>query len=653
MADSPPAQPSAIARSAATPAPESGETSSESTNQEPLEALGPLESAPAPAPAIQTTAARKRPRRSTAAAAEGGMSIDEFTSLASKLANLGLYREAIKLYQTASQLHPENLALKINLARVRDMKRRADAEILKEFDSSIKALRAREDQLANQYLGLAHLHYRRGDLDRARDYFEFARVRNEVLFDPAFHLARLAIDKNDKARAIRYLEEARHANPFSEETLDVLGGLYMERGDNEPALHAYLDALVLCGDAETGEKPSFYNQRLRELIRRLGRDPRNDLPELIRERTARFTALAEKLEQRRRDALHERSPDRLQNIFARYSARVREEEPPQVDLSSYRKYKLFDRIDDSGLYQVVRRLQPRKLSADEAVFTEGESTDCLFLLEAGSLRIRKNTPLGEHVLTTISPGEVFGEMNFLDERPHSADAIANQDSDIFVLARHDADMLIADRRDLAVQFYSYFWRTLAQRIRATNEKMKSFFVSEAMNTERQLAAKELADAEQVIVDIDKKIAIFREKGLSGRDLELLAGLSNEEMYNKEDLIFQEGDPGGKLYIVLEGKVRISKSIPGVGEEALSILERGDFFGEMSLVDDQPRSADARVHEERTTVISIDKAALEDILTTDVNTAFQFLGILCRILAQRLREINETIVKWRIMSGGFA
>jgi len=60
-------------------------------------------------------------------------------------------------------------------------------------------------------------------------------------------------------------------------------------------------------------------------------------------------------------------------------------------------------------------------------------------------------------------------------------------------------------------------------------------------------------------------------------------------------------------------VLISKFIPGVGEEALAILERGDFFGEMALIDRAPRSADARAHTD-ITVLPIESGLLTDILS---------------------------------------
>ena len=50
----------------------------------------------------------------------------------------------------------------------------------------------------------------------------------------------------------------------------------------------------------------------------------------------------------------------------------------------------------------------------------------------------------------------------------------------------------------------------------------------------------------------------------------------------------------------------------VGEEALTVLDRGDFFGEMALIDDMPRSADAKAHEMDTTVLSVDRSTLASI-----------------------------------------
>ncbi len=67
-------------------------------------------------------------------------------------------------------------------------------------------------------------------------------------------------------------------------------------------------------------------------------------------------------------------------------------------------------------------------------------------------------------------------------------------------------------------------------------------------------------------------------GLKQPALELVARIASEETHKKNSKIFRHGDPGEKLYLILEGKVRISREVPGMGEEALAVLGPGQIFG---------------------------------------------------------------------------
>jgi CRP-like cAMP-binding protein len=134
-----------------------------------------------------------------------------------------------------------------------------------------------------------------------------------------------------------------------------------------------------------------------------------------------------------------------------------------------------------------------------------------------------------------------------------------------------------------------------------------------------------------------KIDIFRELHTDG--IERLAAVCAEETYRIGDVIFKEGDVGDKLYLILEGRVRISREVSGMGEEALAILGPGAAFGEMSLIDDFPRSADVRVHE-RCRVLVLTKSALEDLLFLDKDLAYEILWNFVKILSARLRETND-------------
>jgi len=141
------------------------------------------------------------------------------------------------------------------------------------------------------------------------------------------------------------------------------------------------------------------------------------------------------------------------------------------------------------------------------------------------------------------------------------------------------------------------------------------------------------------------------KGLSKEELGKITGISAKESFLGGKEIFKEGDKGDKFYLILEGEVRISKIIQGVGEEALAILKKGQYFGEMSLIDEAPRSAYA-IANSSVELLVIDQRDFEKLLSEDKELAYKLLWSFVRTLAQRLRETNEKIKGFFAMSGPF-
>jgi CRP/FNR family cyclic AMP-dependent transcriptional regulator len=86
-------------------------------------------------------------------------------------------------------------------------------------------------------------------------------------------------------------------------------------------------------------------------------------------------------------------------------------------------------------------------------------------------------------------------------------------------------------------------------------------------------------------------------------------------------------------------VRISRQGPGMGEEALAILRASDYFGEMALIDDFPRSADAIAHESCKLLV-LTKERVADLLFVDRDLAYDLLWSFVRTLSARLRETND-------------
>ena len=152
-----------------------------------------------------------------------------------------------------------------------------------------------------------------------------------------------------------------------------------------------------------------------------------------------------------------------------------------------------------------------------------------------------------------------------------------------------------------------------------------------------------------IVALFRSVLLFRD--LSDGELALVSGISAEKDYSAEEVIFHEGEVGDAFYAVLEGKVRISKHVAGVGEEALAVLEKGSYFGEMALIDEFPRSASAIAHTD-CRLLLMDKADFNRLLSQNKELAYKLLWVFCQTLSRRLRETNEKITSLFSIAKGF-
>ena len=148
------------------------------------------------------------------------------------------------------------------------------------------------------------------------------------------------------------------------------------------------------------------------------------------------------------------------------------------------------------------------------------------------------------------------------------------------------------------------------------------------------------------IELLSKIGLF--SSLQPTYLRRIATLGLEDDYAADALIFKEGAVGDKVYLIISGAVRISRTVPGMGEEALAVLRAGTHFGEMALIDDFPRSADARAHE-ACRLFVVRKEDMEDLLFVDRDLAYDLLWSFVRTLSTRLRETNDKMTFMAVTS----
>jgi len=144
---------------------------------------------------------------------------------------------------------------------------------------------------------------------------------------------------------------------------------------------------------------------------------------------------------------------------------------------------------------------------------------------------------------------------------------------------------------------------------------------------------------QVNLEKLKKIPLFQK--LSRNSLTTLLQNSRVEGFEENDLVFSEGQRGDRFFIVLDGGVRISRQIEGVGEKQLSVCRENSYFGELAMIDNSPRSADARAVES-TKLLVVHKSKLEELMFADNAFASEVLWVFVRHLSTRLRESNEKL-----------
>jgi len=135
----------------------------------------------------------------------------------------------------------------------------------------------------------------------------------------------------------------------------------------------------------------------------------------------------------------------------------------------------------------------------------------------------------------------------------------------------------------------------------------------------------------------KSVPIFA--GLSDAAIAHLIGLSEPVSGEPEVILVQEGSPGNAFYLVQSGKVAVVKEDPAGQDVLLATLTKGDFFGEMSIIECMPRSASIRVLE-KAELYQIKTGALFKLFKTMPDQYAILILNISRDLCRRLRKMDD-------------
>jgi CRP/FNR family cyclic AMP-dependent transcriptional regulator len=154
-------------------------------------------------------------------------------------------------------------------------------------------------------------------------------------------------------------------------------------------------------------------------------------------------------------------------------------------------------------------------------------------------------------------------------------------------------------------------------------------------------SKELSPNNKSLIEILKQIPLLSK--LSKRELKIISKFAYERNYEINEFVFQTGQPGAAMFIIKTGEVKIVKQNANGEYVEIALLEKGDIFGELALLDNSPRSAGALVSKP-TNAIAIFREDLNKLLETHPEIGGKIMMHLAIITGKRLKDTTSHLIQ---------
>lgn len=268
---------------------------------------------------------------------------------------------------------------------------------------------------------------------------------------------------------------------------------------------------------------------------------------------------------------------------------------------------LFADLPPDVLSKVGQRLVLQHYPQGELVFSLGDPGDSLYVIESGEVKLASETSSGDATVAWLEAGEGFGEMALLTGKTRSVKAQAMTDTNLWVLYKNDYDDLMVEHPAISVALGKVLSERLAEGFREAQPRATPTRMREI----RLLA--DLSGAE--LEDVSRRL----------QSVERMSG----------ELLFSQGDPGDRLYLIESGSVEVHTATPE-GGTALSELGAGEVVGETALLTGKPRVATVRAASDLQ-LWALDKDDFDDL----THKYPRFVLAISRALSDRLETTSVT------------
>ncbi len=230
--------------------------------------------------------------------------------------------------------------------------------------------------------------------------------------------------------------------------------------------------------------------------------------------------------------------------------------PTELIINVFSESPLFSHLPKETFAELEESFLTQQLETGAVLFRQGELGTDLFIIGEGAVKVVLEDEHGrELLLNKYGPGKVFGELALFSQQPRAATIVATVPTTLYKLTRRS---------------FLQFLETVEN---VDSESVADFSESLRQNYKIQLL---------------KRIDWFA--AMSSAELVKIADVLHSEKFDRNDTLFQRGDPGDAFYIIIKGWV---SAFVYSDEDTMIILNQfgpGDIFGEMALLDNKPRSA---------------------------------------------------------------
>lgn len=263
--------------------------------------------------------------------------------------------------------------------------------------------------------------------------------------------------------------------------------------------------------------------------------------------------------------------------------------PPTAAL---RPLRFLNGLSEDDQTRLVAFCEPLVYEFGTVIVRQGDAGDTLYIVQSGRVRVVQETEDDEEiVLTSLHPGDVFGEISLLKNTPRAATVRASRSTRVLRLDRHNFQKLVSERPHIGQLLEDYASGRLLFNI-----------LKRARSLDRL--------PEAVLRDVVRAL----------KRIEFRPGQK----------VIQEGDPPGPMYIVEQGKLKVTKRGESGRSKNLDFLREGDFFGEASALADEPRSA---------TVEAVTPCCLFSLDSTDLRQLFARWPQFKRAMEERVASFD--------------